>query len=107
MDDEQVLELRTWAQRLATDDRADVRAAGKAIVMLADELSTLRAREGVQSDSLVVTPGPPTNAAPPDASSADVASSLRTRLRSFVGVRSAEPEARPADEEAGSPHLHA
>lgn len=83
MDDEQVLELRSWAQRLATGDRADVRAAGKAIVMLADELTALRAQQRVDSDVLAPVATPAT----PDSSPEDVASSLRTRLRSFVGVR--------------------
>ena len=78
MDDEQILELRSWAQRLAADDRADVRAAGKAIVMLADELTALRAQQRLENDAL---------AAAPDPESAEVDSSLRARLRSFVGAR--------------------
>jgi hypothetical protein len=81
MDDEQVLELRIWAQRLATDDRADVRAAGKAIVMLADEVTSLRAQQRLESELLAAaTPAP-------DTDSEDVPSSLRTRLRSLVGAR--------------------
>jgi hypothetical protein len=87
MDDEQVLELRSWAQRLATGDRADVRAAGKAIVMLADELTALRAQERPESDVVAATAAPATTAPEPDQDSADVASSLRTRIRSLVGVR--------------------
>ena len=101
MDDEQVQELRTWAQRLATDDRADVRAAGRAIVMLADELSALRARRRQEDGQSVAAP----TAAETDASSTDVASSLRGRLRSFVGGRDAAP-ARPGDGETGSRHVH-
>ena len=87
MDGEQILELRRWAQRLATDDRADVRAAGKAIVMLADELTALRAQQRLESDVLAATAPLPTAAEAPDPGSADVAASLRTRLRSIVGVR--------------------
>jgi hypothetical protein len=87
MDDEQVLELRSWAQRLATDDRADVRAAGKAIVMLADELAALRARQRVESDVVAATAPQASTAPEPDPDPAEVASSLRTRIRSLVGVR--------------------
>ena len=78
MDDEQILELRSWAQRLASDDRADVRAAAKAIVMLSDELTALRAQQRLENDTLE---------AAPDSEPADVDSSLRARLRSFVGAR--------------------
>jgi hypothetical protein len=103
MDDEQVFELRSWAQRLAADDRADVRAAGKAIVMLADELTVLRARQGLESDVAAATAGPATTTPAPEPASSDVASSLRTRLRSLVGVREEEPRPEPADERGGSP----
>lgn len=86
MDDEQVLELRRWAQRLAGDDRADIRAAGKAIVMLADELRALRAQR-LESDAVDESSRTATTTAAPDPRSEELASSLRTRLRSFVGVR--------------------
>ena len=87
MDDEQVLELRIWAQRLATDDRADVRAAGKAIVMLADEVTAVRAQQRLDSDVLAAPVGPAMTVPAPDPDSEGVPSSLRTRLRSLVGAR--------------------
>jgi hypothetical protein len=87
MDDEQVLELRNWAQRLASGDRADVRAAGRAIAMLADELTALRAQQRLERDVLAATDVPPAAAQAPDPDGTDVASSLRSRLRSIVGVR--------------------
>jgi hypothetical protein len=87
MDDQQVLELRNWAQRLSSGDRADVRAAGKAIAMLADELTALRAQQRLESDVLAANDAPPMAAQAPDPDGTDVASSLRNRLRSIVGVR--------------------
>ena len=38
MDDEQVEELRRWAISLSADERREVRAAAKAILMLVDDL---------------------------------------------------------------------
>jgi hypothetical protein len=42
LEDDQVEELRAWAQGLAADSDAEVRAAGKAIVLLADDLRAAR-----------------------------------------------------------------
>ena len=106
MDDEQILELRMWAQRLATDDRAELRAAGKAIVMLADELSALRAQQRIESETPAPTHSPAPTATAPDPTSPDVASSLRTRLRSFVGVREPEDGSESAKKPAGPGQLH-
>jgi hypothetical protein len=38
VDDEQVGELRKWAKGLVEDERPEVRAAAKAILLLADDL---------------------------------------------------------------------
>ena len=105
MDDEQVLQLRTWAGRLAIDDRAEVRAAGKAIVMLADELSSLRAQRRLESEARFAESDSATPVPVSDPSDADVASSLRTRLRSLVGVRDAEPASRTAEEKPDTGHM--
>jgi hypothetical protein len=44
VDDGQVQELRRWAQGLSTDSRPEVKAAAKAITMLADELEAARSQ---------------------------------------------------------------
>lgn len=82
MNDEQLRELRAWAGRLAVDERAELRAAGKAIVMLADEVEALRARQLQGEEALEVEPE--AVAIPSGASAAEVGSALRERLRSFT-----------------------
>ena len=44
VEDGQVDELRRWAQGLSSDPRAEVKAAAKAITMLADELEAARSQ---------------------------------------------------------------
>jgi hypothetical protein len=44
VDDEQVGELREWARGLAEDARPEVRAAAKAILLLADDLLAARSQ---------------------------------------------------------------
>jgi hypothetical protein len=44
VDDGQVEELRRWAQGLSTDSRPEVKAAAKAITMLADDLDAARSQ---------------------------------------------------------------
>ena len=44
IDDEQVGELRAWATDLAEDERPEVRAAAKAILLLADDLLAARSQ---------------------------------------------------------------
>ena len=44
VDDGQVDELRRWAQGLSSDPRAEVKAAAKAITMLADGLEAARSQ---------------------------------------------------------------
>jgi hypothetical protein len=44
MEDGQVEELRRWAQGLSTDGRAEVKAAAKAILLLADDLLAARSQ---------------------------------------------------------------
>jgi hypothetical protein len=85
MDDEQLLQLRSWAGRLASDDRVDVRAAAKAIVMLADEVEALRA-ELQQSEAIEaadITAAAPVR----DDGVGEIGSVLRGRLRSFARER--------------------
>lgn len=44
VDDEQVGELRKWAKGLSEDPRAEVRAAARAILLLADDLMAARSQ---------------------------------------------------------------
>ena len=44
VDDEQVGELRKWAKGLAEDERPEVRAAAKAILLLANDLLAARSQ---------------------------------------------------------------
>jgi hypothetical protein len=44
VDDGQVAEIRRWAQGLSTDSRPEVKAAAKAILMLADDLDAARSQ---------------------------------------------------------------
>jgi hypothetical protein len=44
VDDGQVDELRRWAQGLSTDGRPEVKAAAKAIMMLAEDLEAARSQ---------------------------------------------------------------
>ena len=44
VDDGQVAELRRWAHGLSTDTRPEVKAAAKAITMLADDLEAARSQ---------------------------------------------------------------
>jgi hypothetical protein len=46
VDDDQIEELRRWAAGLVTDDRPEVRAAAKAILLLADDLQSARTQLG-------------------------------------------------------------
>jgi hypothetical protein len=85
VDDEQLRELRAWAGRLAADERTELKAAGKAIVMLADEVEALRARQAHDGESVEAEPEPV--AIPAGASADEVGSTLRERLRSFTRAR--------------------
>jgi hypothetical protein len=44
VDDEQVAELRAWAAGLAEDERPEVRAAARAILLLANDLLAARSQ---------------------------------------------------------------
>jgi hypothetical protein len=82
LDSEQIELLRAWGAGLATDERDEVRAAGKAITLLVDEIDRLNIdlwnlRAGEE-------PAPP----PVDAAEPALGSALRDRLRR----RTARPE---------------
>ena len=41
LDEEKVAQLRAWAELMLTDERADLRAAARGLLMLADEVERL------------------------------------------------------------------
>ena len=89
LDEERLEILRAWGAGLSTSDRDELRAAGKAIVMLIEEIDRLQIdlwHARAERPELVVTPAPipelvrdlePT-ATPPQASTQG--SALRERL---------------------------
>ncbi len=78
MDDEEFETIRRWAEGLlATDRREEVRAAAKAILMLADEVERLRVEIWHERLAVEAHPG----AAPPSSPPGDDAA-LYGRLRS-------------------------
>lgn len=80
LDSEQIELLRAWGAGLAVDDRDEVRAAGKAITMLVDEIDRLNIDLWNQRASGEPEPvGDP----PPETS---LGSALRARLRRRTSV---------------------
>ena len=72
MDASQVTELRKWATRLEEGTSEELRAAGRAIRMLVDEVESLHARlaRGETSAHEAVAP-PPATAPPPEEAASD------------------------------------
>jgi hypothetical protein len=76
LDDEKIEALHAWGDRLAEDDREDVRAAGRAILALVEEVTSLRRALSHEGMSLL-------SASARD-SDADLQSGLRARLSQFA-----------------------
>jgi hypothetical protein len=85
VDARQIGELRSWARRLeARADDEELRAAGKAILLLAGEVERLEAESNVlEGGSLGSDEEPPPGRA--DAPSSEEGASLRSRLRRTFG----------------------
>jgi hypothetical protein len=75
LDSEQIELLRAWGAGLASDDREELRAAGKAITMLVEEIDRLNI--DLWNQRAAGEPEP-VAAAPPETS---LGSALRGRLR--------------------------
>lgn len=89
LDEERTEILRTWAARLATEPGAELRAAGKAITMLLDEVDRLHADLGrVRNASnplpIHVTDREDAREAVEPASSQSLGASLRERLGAAI-----------------------
>jgi hypothetical protein len=82
MDAEQMAELRRWARRLeARDDDGELRAAGKAIVLLVNELERLQADASRPGEPAVQE----TAGEAPSEEEQGEETSLRNRLRRTFG----------------------
>jgi hypothetical protein len=84
VDDGQVEELKRWAKGLSTDDRPEVKAAAKAITMLADDLAAARSQlleERMIREALEAI------TAEDDGSSGELERDLRARLRGVLHPR--------------------
>jgi hypothetical protein len=87
VDDGQVEELRRWAQGLSTDERAEVHAAAKAILMLADDLQATRSQlleERMIREALEASQ----DNSRPEQGGDEVERDLRSRLRGYLHPRS-------------------
>ena len=76
LDDEKIEALHAWGDRLAEDDREDVRAAGRAILVLVEEVTSLR--RALSHESVI-----PLAASARDSES-ELQSGLRARLSQFA-----------------------
>jgi hypothetical protein len=77
LDEERIEMLRTWGDGLQSSDRDELRAAGRAILMLIEEIDRLEADLWHQRAAAV-------QAATDQRSSASLASTLRDRLARTV-----------------------
>ena len=81
VDDQQVEELRRWADGLSKDGRPEVRAAAKAILLLSDDL--LAARSQLLEESMMRQAFEERLAAEED----ELPEDLVARVRSFLHLR--------------------
>jgi hypothetical protein len=92
LDEERLEILRTWGTGLGGDGREELRAAGKAIVMLVDEIERLHVeRWHARAASVADGDGPDEAVERPveAVSSQALASSLRDRIRDAISPRAA------------------
>ena len=90
LDEEQIEILRTWGAGLATDTRAELQAAGKAIIMLVDEIELLQvdAQRAASNPPLIETSTTEADQEPLEAvSSQSLSTSLRQRLGAVIPSR--------------------
>jgi len=89
LDDEKLETLRSWGAGLSADDRDELRAAGKAILILIEEIEQLQvdvwhARNDGADD------GAPRPAPADDEAAAELDTTLRGRLGRLLPARPAE-----------------
>ena len=86
LDEEKIEILRRWGEGLERDEREEIRAAGRAILLLIEEIEQLHVE--LWNERAAGRAGVPMDEVLED--EADVASGLRARLRS-LGRRRGEP----------------
>ena len=88
LNEEKLTTLRRWGEGLTRDERDEVRAAGRAILLLSEEIERLHvdlwhAREGSGSEPDAAE----AMGSPPETPEPDVRSALRDRLFAFLPQR--------------------
>jgi hypothetical protein len=100
LDEERLEILRTWGVGLASDNREELRAAGKAITILVEEIERLHVELWHAKEAgSPVGEGARPEAAPEPVSSQALATSLRDRIRAAIGPRThqeSDPSERPS-----------
>jgi hypothetical protein len=95
LDDEKLETLRSWGTGLSADGRDELRAAGKAILILIDEIEQLQvdvwhaSKEGNGLASRATEP-PAGSASDEDGISSRLESTLRSRLSRLLPARSSD-----------------
>ena len=81
MDEHKLTTLRRWGDGLTHDDREEVRAAGRAILLLSDEIERLHIDLWHAQDQQAAKPDETPTEEP--STDGDVGTTLRNRLTSF------------------------
>jgi hypothetical protein len=93
MDQTRLAELRSWGTRLqAAGGGEEVRAAGRAIVMLVDEVEAQQARLDEAERHLADEHGPEPVGETPDVEAGSPGHGLRARIARTFGLASAEED---------------
>lgn len=88
LDEEKIELLRRWGEGLEGDDREETRAAGRAILLLIEEIDRLHIDLWNERTPALAAAAPEEGFEP---AAPDVQSSLRARLRQLRRRRSEEP----------------
>ena len=89
LDEEKLALLRRWGEGLTVDDREELRAAGRAILMLSDEIERLHIDLWHAGDARPEETDESDQPSPDSQPESGLAETLRSRLASFRLNRSA------------------
>ena len=84
LDEEKIGILRSWGAGLSADEREEVRAAGKAIVLLIDEIERLHVDVWNARAGAVDSSSPSDHETPSEPEDDELERTLRTRLSTLV-----------------------
>jgi hypothetical protein len=84
LDEEKIGILRSWGAGLSADDREEVRAAGKAIVLLIEEIERLHVDVWNARAGSLDGPTPSDPETPPEPQDDELERTLRARLSTLV-----------------------